>query len=597
MPLLSLRRDERGFTMVTVVITMLAVMLLSVAALAAAQNDLPAGKHDIDRKIAYAAAEAGVQNYLYHLVDDPTYWSKCTTVAAPVNNPWDGTSTRKWAAVPGSQARYTVELLPANGAAACLTSSPEATMIDATAGTFRIRVTGQALNADGVSGVKRTIVVNLRRQSLLDSVYFTDKEVLDPSLYAIYTGGSATDRLTGAATQDVTQWAPTACNRYHGNDATIGNRAGQVFSGTGGASNTGLRDNSNWYAFSLNCLDIQFATGDVIKGPLHTNDEILCQNGSPATKFGRLPSERIEVASAGQTSAAPAGFRGCSSPYVNFGTSTSKADAGTWKGKADGVGKLDLPPSNLALKTDTAAAYRFVGKTTVTMSNASMTITGTREDGTQLTNSSQALPAEGVLYVANSTSVACPAYNPIATAAATGGCGNLEIEGTYSVNVTFTAENDIIIKGNTTRVAGSEALLGLISTGFTRVHHPITGLDFDAETNYNYSTGQTEVTGISSSCSNSSSPTGVQIDASILTLTHSFIVDNYYCGGSLGTLTVNGAIIQAYRGAVGVSGGKGYGTKNYTYDARLKYRSPPKFLDPVLAAWRTQTVNEQIPAR
>jgi Tfp pilus assembly protein PilX len=94
MPLLSLGRDERGFTMVTVIITMMVVMLLSVAALSAAQNDLPAGKHDADRKIAYAAAEAGVQYYLHHLVEDPTYWSKCTNVGGPVNNRWDGASTR-----------------------------------------------------------------------------------------------------------------------------------------------------------------------------------------------------------------------------------------------------------------------------------------------------------------------------------------------------------------------------------------------------------------------------------------------------------------------------------------------------------------------
>ena len=363
---------------------------------------------------------------------------------------------------------------------------------------------------------------------------------------------------------------------------------------SGGSSNTGLLTGGVWYGFSLSCQELSFATGDVIKGPFHTNDEILCQSGSPAPKFGRLPSELIEVASLGQTAAAPAGYRSCT-PYVNFGTSTSKADAGTFKGKGDGTGELDLPPSNSSLKTDTAAAYRFVGKTTVVMNGASMTITGKREDGTQLTNATVALPAEGVLYVANSTSVACPAYNPIATGAATGGCGNLEIRGTYSVNVTFTAENDILVTEDTTRVANSEALLGLIANGFVRVHHTITTTSptFSATTNPEV----TVITAINSSCTNSATtPKNVDIDASILALTHSFMVDNYHCGASLGTLTVNGAIVQAYRGAVGKTGGIGY-LKNYTYDPRLKYRSPPKFLDPVLAAWRTTTYNEQVPAR
>jgi hypothetical protein len=593
MPLLSLGRDERGFTMVTVIITMLIVMLLSIAALSAAQNDLPAGKKDTDRKIAYAAAEAGVQYYLYHLVDDPIYWSRCTTVGGPVNDPWNGSATRSWAEVPGStRARYTIELLPANGAVDCDTAHPDATMIDTNAGTFRIRVTGQALNLDGVTGVKRAIVVNLRRESLLDYVYFTDKEVLDPSLYAINTGGKTTNRLVGS-NQDVRQWAPTACDRYYGNDAAVGNRAGQVFSGSGGSTlKTGLLDGTTWRAFSLGCQEIQFATTDVVKGPFHTNDEILCQSGSSTgPKFGRLPSERIEVASLGQTAAAPAGYRGCSPPYVNIGATVTKADAGTLKTKADGVGKLALPLTNGSMYADTAAAYRFVGKTTVAMSGTQMTITGKREDGTQLTNASVALPADGVLYVKNGTSPACPVYNPIATTTTSTGCGNLEISGNYNVNVTFTAENDIIVTGNTTRVANSEALLGLIANGFVRVHHPVTTPVFTA-----VPTGTGTVTSVTSSCSNNASPSGIQIDAAILALTHSFIVDNYYCGAGLGTLRVNGAIVQAYRGSVGTAGGNGYGTKDYTYDPRLKYRAPPKFLDPVAAAWRTQTYNEQIPA-
>ena len=36
--------------------------------------------------------------------------------------------------------------------------------------------------------------------------------------------------------------------------------------------------------------------------------------------------------------------------------------------------------------------------------------------------------------------------------------------------------------------------------------------------------------------------------------------------------------------------------KDYWYDDRLRYRSPPYFLDPVVAAWRTVRNNEQVPA-
>ena len=86
------------------------------------------------------------------------------------------------------------------------------------------------------------------------------------------------------------------------------------------------------------------------------------------------------------------------------------------------------------------------------------------------------------------------------------------------------------------------------------------------------------------------------IDAAILALQHSFIVDHYYCGGSLGTLTVFGVIAQRYRGPVGTASGNGY-VKDYQYDDRLSLRQPPYFLDPVRSAWRLRRQTEQTPAR
>lgn len=91
----------------------------------------------------------------------------------------------------------------------------------------------------------------------------------------------------------------------------------------------------------------------------------------------------------------------------------------------------------------------------------------------------------------------------------------------------------------------------------------------------------------------------VHIEAAILTLAHSFIVDNYNCGSPLGELKVDGAIAQRFRGPVGRFSGTtllhGY-VKNYNYDDRLRYRNPPFFLDPVSASWRVIRSNEQVPA-
>lgn len=157
---------------------------------------------------------------------------------------------------------------------------------------------------DGVSGVKRTIVLNFKRQSLLDYVYFTDNEVQDPSLAKLSAGGFDTDALSDSAVQDVTQWASggagntPGCNRYYGDNAQTGNRAGQRFNGDTGASQTGLKYNNTWYRFSTICQEIGLGPNDVVKGPFHTNDEIYCANGS---KFGRAIADEIEVASLGQS--------------------------------------------------------------------------------------------------------------------------------------------------------------------------------------------------------------------------------------------------------------------------------------------------------
>ena len=90
------------------------------------------------------------------------------------------------------------------------------------------------------------------------------------------------------------------------------------------------------------------------------------------------------------------------------------------------------------------------------------------------------------------------------------------------------------------------------------------------------------------------------INAAILAVNHSFEVQYWNRGNALGTLAVTGAIAQRFRGPVGTNSGgtiiSGY-AKNYVYDQRLKYLSPPKFLDPVASAWGVAVWREiKVPA-
>ncbi len=578
-------RDERGFTMVTVMAVMFSVTLLSVAALSAAQGDLKPGAHDKSRKIAYAAAEAGVQNYLYHLAQDPNYWAKCTTGAGPhaINDPWNGVmpaaDPRTWRALPDSRARYTIELLPASGAA-CSVADPDTSMIDADSGTFKIRATGE----DVADGVKRSLVATFKRRSFLDYLYFTDRETQPSALYAMNIPSRVTREKTGAG-RDFVTWARQDCDRYWGDDPALGSRHVSRYVGEYQRSDGTWVDMPNP---SYPCNELQFKAGDVIAGPLHTNDELDVEcDAHPAVQFGDSIDDAIETSSLGQTTVTPAdpegGWKGCTSsfePKVNFAGTWPARPAGTWKPRS---APLQLPLTNASLRRDADPAYRFVGTTRITMNGTTMNV-----DGVDM-----AIPADGVVYVSNDPTGSCPSYDAVDAAAAPPACGNLELEGDYSVNVTFAAENDILVTEDIRRSsAGSPFLLGLIATNYVRVDHPAAGC-VPALT-CNVVTGCTNAAG---------SPSEVSIAGAILSLTKSFIVDNWFCGAPLGTLTVHGAIAQKHRGPVGRiitgphAGPKGYVTKSYSYDDRLKYRSPPKFLDPVQAQWRVQTFSEQVPAR
>ena len=299
------------------------------------------------------------------------------------------------------------------------------------------------------------------------------------------------------------------------------------------------------------CTRIYFTNNEFIEGPLHTNDALsIC--GVPT--FGRTPADAIEVASP------PQGWvQYCGTTPPNFlGTFVTNAPV------------LTPPPTNGLLKNIAQPAYRFTGQVRIVLnSNNTMTVSS----DTNATGTTMALPSNGVVFVSNGD--CSSAYTPYQVSYPNvSGCGNALVSGTYSGRLTIAAENDIIIEDDLIRTGNG--MLGLISNNFIRIQHPVDG-----------------VRGWKFQCNSTTNMGGSQpnlrIDAAMLAIQHSFIVDNYDCGQYLGTLTVNGAIAQKFRGAVGTFGGTSTGyTKDYNYDDRLRYVSPPHFLDPVESAWHVQ---------
>ena len=104
MPVTRRLRGESGFTLITVMGTMVIAALLTVAAFAAVNGDARESGKDVSRKQALAAAESGVNEYLFKLNGDNSYWAKCAQPAVAVNDLWDGQGTdpRQWRNVTGS---------------------------------------------------------------------------------------------------------------------------------------------------------------------------------------------------------------------------------------------------------------------------------------------------------------------------------------------------------------------------------------------------------------------------------------------------------------------------------------------------------------
>jgi len=534
-------RHEGGFTMPAVLAAMTAIMGMSVGAIAVATNDFGGNNYNSRTKQAVAAAEAGIADYLYHLNQDNAYWAKCTNVESPSAVNQSGNSTRR-RNVPGTVGTdYALELLPANGQSACSESNAAGTMIDAASGTFRVRSTGRVATNNSTGFATRQLTATFKRRSFLDYLYFTDYETSDPAWYERDSNGAPnrTPKGNTGPHKNLVQWASENCDTYWKDG-----RDNLVFDGE-------IYYSGDWYDWVKKCNRIQFAPGDEINGPLHTNDDLyVC--GSPT--FGRNSTDKIEVS--GQTAGTPGWRSACSGANPNF--------VGTFNPTAL---KLTLPPSNTKIEQVADPNYKFVGKTTIVLNGTNMQVTNVARG---LSNSTMALPSNGVIFVDDGT---CGVgYRPLDPygAGAPEGCGDVWVRGTYSRDLTIAARRDIVINENITK--SGDYVLGLIANQFVRVYHPV-----------------------DSGCDNNGGPFSIQIDAAILALQHSFTVDHYYCGNPLGTLTVNGVIAQKFRGPVGTGGGSGVATgylKDYNYDDRLQLRQPPYFLDPIQSAWRIQRQTE-----
>jgi hypothetical protein len=267
---------------------------------------------------------------------------------------------------------------------------------------------------------------------------------------------------------------------------------------------------------------IWFITGDIIRGPLHSNDYIHIW-GDPEFQKKVTTSRNLDI------------YPG-SNPIFK-------------EGYEEEVPVLEMPPTNIELKTwAQAGGYYYYGKTTITLKNSGYLLIENNNSQSTGPTGLVSLPANGVIYVDGQNGAKSNQNN-----------GDVYIEGTLSGRLTIASKNNIYITGDLLYKDETADMLGLVAENYVYILH--------------YK-GYKDV-----------APYNIEINAAIFAVNHSFSYEKYYYGPPKGTITLKGALVQKYRGAVGTfyrSGKKRSGySKDYYYDERMLYTEPPHFIEPL----------------
>lgn len=554
--------------MIMTVIGVTLVALIAAVTVVAASGDSHQTAAGANRQQAYEAALAGIHEYAFHLHENQEYWAECTRAATkeaaggtPIAlNEMGSTANRR--PVPGAGgSSYALELIPATGHTRCDPTTFEtaaASMLETgggARGTFRVRATGY------YGGAEVKVMATFKPKSFLEYVYFTQLETSDPVTYG-------NPELIAAANRQCSK--TIAENRY---TTQLKNAGGQSLNREGKVTTK-----SNEYVY---CDTISFVGGDNIKGPMHTNDAfVICEKPT----LGRNSQDPVE---AGYPKA-PGWF---STSSISTSGSNCNGSSANFKGAFEWNSPPLIPPAtNGKLESVAQPEFHYTGEVKICLQGSTMKVgPGKSCSGTLY---SGPLPANGIIY--DSNAAGCTGeYTPTNVSyesATVSPCGNLNIEGSYSKPLTIAAANDVVITNNLQK-ASEEAMLGLVANNFIRVYHPVELVhprqctpEYDR---WGRKIGEncTENLNVTECRGNlSGAITNLKIEAALLAINHSFIVDNYKCGAQLGTLNVKGAIAQKYRGAVGTTNSTGY-IKNYEYDDKFRTNEPPEFTAPEKTAW------------
>lgn len=559
--------DEHGVALVIVIGIGMVMLALVATALTVAVSGLKRTDTDQDYNGALDAAYAGVEEYQARLAMDNSYYTYgnknapfsaltgSTNLTLPtgtaVNPAFGIDASGTWATVPGSTPvasfRYEVD------------NSQYSKN-----GSIRIRSTGR------VGNVTRSIVADLKQSGFIDYLYFTDYEVQDPEI---------TDKAYCA--KHIWEGRSTGCvsirfgkddvidGPVHSNDTlTI---CGTRFKSKVTTSNSGTPT----YIKPSDCGSSVNATFDVPGSPVYqpqitmppTNVEMKKETRNDLS--GEVPIPGCLYTGPTVITFTSDGKMNVKSPWTKktqiaaiAANSSAPAACGTPGTGAKGLGSLegatiDVLPANVIYvqNVPTLAGDPNLPASSTAMPNSDFKCVNS---GAGWTFGGTQFPAAGETYSSGVSPYGCRS-------------GDVFVKGAFKGAMTIAAENYVYVTGDLKYTDTSKDILGLVGNGAVWVWNPMQN-----DTNW-----YGQVTGQSPLLTDSSRT----IHAAILSVAHTFQVQNYNIGGdSRGTLYVRGSIAQAFRGPVGLNGGSGY-VKAYQYDTRFAYMAPPKFLSPVSSAY------------
>ncbi len=467
---------DEGSALIMVLGAMTVAMLVVSVALSYAMQTMAGARHSTEWNQAFAAAEAGVDDYLARLNKDDNYWLTSPAVghqhlgeagwdwdcdntalqrtfdASPAPCGWDDGTDAGWMPVNGSDRaffHYDLDVV--------------STPVD---GTIDLVSTGR------VGNVTRSIEVTLRRGGFGEFLYATTYETTDPAEY------------------DHPDQVYEQCAKYY-------------------------------WAGRRGCQDITFIGGDKLNGPVHSNDTILMTDGTSTDPLGPWFTDKVTTSDP-SCAPHPPDYSSCYRNGNAHGSVHPRFDKGMTHRD-----EVDLPESigNLQQYVDRPdaapsgwkpAGCLYTGATRIEFHPAAsgddsgtMTVWSPGSRGTQLNDGcgdpggdwpqpNLAVPENGLIYVrtapadpdsppdgpcAPKTFGTAPSGGDLPSASdwnqtqSAANCreGTAYVNGTLRGRVTVSAENNIVVTGDLTYQGGENGtdVLGLIADNSVQIYHPV----------------------------------------------------------------------------------------------------------------------------